>query len=172
MDWAGKQHPVETMVEWLAPAAFGAAGGWSAVSFGLALPVAAVIGGAGFLAALLVIRIFGRQSGLPQLGFELVSFDGADAAADELLLDCPLIDEAGAGELLLDDPLTDIADDARVVRLFARPDPTPGELVARIEDFLGDGQRSAVALPPAANTLPDAGAALQAALANVRASLK
>ncbi len=85
------------------------------------------------------------------------------------------VDEVQSGELLLDDPLIGITEDARVVRLFAERDPTPGELAARIEGFLEDGVRSTMRRPdvaPAQPAIPDAGAALQAALANVRASLK
>lgn len=171
MDWAGKQHPAETLLEWLAPAALAGAAGWAVFKLGLAQPATLLVGVAIFLAGVLVMRMIGREGEVATPSFEPAAFDEMAAEPDELLLDNPLIDSAEADELLLDDPLTDIGDDARVVRLFARQEPTPGELVARIEDFLGDGTRRAAArAEPVA--VPDAGAALHAALANVRASLK
>ena len=75
--------------------------------------------------------------------------------------------------LLLDDPLGGIEPDARVVRLFARDEATPGELVTRIADYLGDERRIlAQAAGEGQQTPPDASAALHAALANIRASLR
>lgn len=159
MDWAGKQHPVETLVDWCAPTAFAGAAGWSAWAAGLALPGVAAAVAAALVAAALVLRIAGRGA------------DAALPAFDPVPIET---DDAGQDELLLDDPLVEIDDDARVVRLFARQEPTPGELVLRIEDFLGDGARRPTTRPdiePAA-ALPDAGAALHAALANIRASLR
>jgi hypothetical protein len=41
MSWAGRQHPVETAVEWLAPIPLALAAGWASSSFGL--PVAAAV---------------------------------------------------------------------------------------------------------------------------------
>jgi|SRR5690349_24590226 hypothetical protein len=76
-------------------------------------------------------------------------------------------------ELLLDDPLIEVEANSRVVRLFDRQDATPGEMVARIEDYLGDGRRrSPVPAEEGSATPPDAHAALHAALANIRASLR
>ncbi|MGI8932014.1 MAG: hypothetical protein ACR2FK_06530, partial [Sphingomicrobium sp.] len=77
-------------------------------------------------------------------------------------------------ELLLDDPLIEVAPGSRVVSLFEVEQETPGALVARIADYLGErtpqgrpetdgAERSAAA---------DAGEALHAALANIRASLR
>ena len=85
-----------------------------------------------------------------------------------------LTDALGPDELLLDDPLVEVAADARVVRLFAKQEPTPGELVERIADFLGDGRRPAQAAHYRADAQPpvDASTALHAALANIRASLR
>ena len=89
--------------------------------------------------------------------FEPVSFE--DTQADD--------------ELLLDDPLVEIEGDSRVVRLFDRQGATPGELVERIEGYLGNGRPSA-AYPAEEGSAapPDASAALHAALANIRASLR
>lgn len=175
MDWAGKQHPVERLVEWLAPALLAGATGWSAKSIGAALPAFSVAAGISFAVGMIAMRGIGRSRSALSPAFEPVVFEADGSQLEELLLDNPIeLGDAGSGELLLDDPLVDIDQDARVVRLFARQEPTPGELVARIEDFLGDGPRRA-ALPAAGReTQPilDAGAALQAALANVRASLK
>lgn len=171
MNWAGRQHPIETLVEWLAPVSLAAAFGWSALGMGFARPVAALIAAAVLVAALFAIRTIGRPAGIASPTFEPVPFDSIEAELGELLLDNPILDHASAGELLLDDALTDIGDDARVVRLFARQEPTPGELAARIDSFLGDGARPAGS-PDTARAIPDAGAALKAALANVRASLR
>lgn len=91
-----------------------------------------------------------------------------DSEPDELLL------EAKDAVLILDDPLVDVDSDSRVVRLFERQDPTPGELVERISDFLGDGRGAApgaqASIPPVVPA--DASTALHAALANIRASLR
>lgn len=174
MNWAGKQHPLETLAEWCAPAVLAGAIGWSATLVGVEAPVSAAVAGAAFAVGLMAIRSIGRSSNRPSFAFEPAPLEVAEL--DELLLDTPLTEaESRSGELLLDDPLTDVAEDARVVRLFAKQEPTPGELVSRIEDFLGEGARRPAAQPVAERkrqAIPDAGAALQAALANVRASLK
>jgi hypothetical protein len=74
---------------------------------------------------------------------------------------------------LLDDPIIEVAPESRVVQLFARAEPTPGELVLRIEDYLSDGRRTPAREASAAQQRPvDASAALHAALANIRASLR
>jgi hypothetical protein len=87
----------------------------------------------------------------------------------------PLPFEGGQNddELLLDDPLIEVEEDSRVVRLFDREEATPGEMVARIEDYLGEG-RSWPVIPAeeGSSAPPDASAALHAALANIRASLR
>ncbi len=61
-----------------------------------------------------------------------------------------------------------------MVRLFDKPEPTPGELVDRIAAFLGEGRSAATVEPasPRESALPDASAALHDALANIRASLR
>jgi hypothetical protein len=88
-----------------------------------------------------------------------------------------------ADELLLDTPLAP-AEGSRVVRLFgdapqpaleATTIPAPGEMLARIEDFLGVARGSAAAAEPAPNAnfaSAEASAALHAALADIRRSLR
>ena len=72
--------------------------------------------------------------------------------------------------LLLDDRLVEPEADSRVVRLFARPEPTPGELVLRIADYLSEqGKPAARSFAGRARPV-DASAALHAALANIRAN--
>ena len=86
--------------------------------------------------------------------------------------------------LLLDDPLPRLAGESRVVRLFApqaggpsaaTPSAGPGEMIARIEDFLGHRAGAGESRParpadPAASD--EASAALHAALADIRRSLR
>jgi hypothetical protein len=111
-----------------------------------------------FALAMLAIRVLGRsQPTQVEAAFEPLSFESTQ-------------DET---ELLLDDPLVEIEEDSRVVRLFDRKEATPGELVARIEGYLGAGRP----IPPrsaeeGSAAPPDASAALHAALANIRASLR
>jgi hypothetical protein len=61
-----------------------------------------------------------------------------------------------------------------VVRLFERQELTPGELVDRIASYLGgDRQPEPVPQRPAEDQFSaDASAALHAALANIKASLR
>jgi hypothetical protein len=159
MTWAAKQHPVEALAEWAAPAVLAAGCGWSVrLAF---LPPAVIAAAAiiAFAGGVTVMRIAGRRQ-ITINRFEPVAIDASDL--DELLL------EAKDEVLLLDDPLVQVAPDSRVVRLFDRQEPTPGELVERIADFLGDGRRP----PPEAAVPVDASASLHAALANIRASLR
>ena len=76
--------------------------------------------------------------------------------------------------MILDDPLVSHRADSRVVQLFERQEPTPGELVDRITEFLGAIRQPApVPQRPVEDQLSvDASAALHAALANIRASLR
>ena len=158
MTMGTRQHPAERLVEWVAPAMLATASAWSGwVLLGTQL------GGLGSGAFALAVGILAmRVMGQPRRGelnaaFEPLSFEKLQEG----------------DELLLDDPLIKVEDDSRVVRLFDRNEATPGELVARIEDYLGDGRRrpdfpaeEGLAAPP------DASAALHAALANIRASLR
>ena len=157
MSWANK-HPVEIVVEWGAPALLATAAGWSGSAAGL--PLAAIA--AAVMIALAVgvgtLRLAGGAPIVAEAGFEPAPFD---------------VEEQGS-ELLLDDPLVGIAPDSRVVQLFDRPEPTPGELVLRIADYLSDDRRASPSDAGLAATQRsvDASAALHAALANIRASLR
>ncbi|MGH6706519.1 MAG: hypothetical protein ACREB1_06900 [Sphingomicrobium sp.] len=162
MTIAEKQHPADRLVEWMSPAVLAAAAGWAAW-MAFTQPIAGI--GAAVIALVIGIcamRVFGAAPRTEaEAGFEPVSFE--ECLEDDVLL--------------LDDPLSDIEADARVVNLFARDEATPGELVARIADYLGDESRDFVA-PTALATgegqqaPPDASAALHSALANIRASLR
>jgi hypothetical protein len=156
MGWASK-HPVEVVAEWGAPSLVALAAGWAASL--AALPVAGVtaVGVMALAFGVITMRLAGRAPIRPQASFEPLPFE--DAIADDVLL--------------LDDPLIEIEAQSRVVQLFARAEPTPGELVLRIEDYLGDARR--VPAPDASiqeQRPVDASAALHAALANIRASLR
>lgn len=151
-----KPHPIEISVEWLATAALALAVGWSAWTL-TAQPIAA--GAAAVVTAALgrmIVAGVGRSPGQATAAL-FVPVDFAEATL--------------ADELLLDDPLVSIDPNSRVVRLFERQEATPGELVTRITDFLGE--RAAPASAAASESRPvDASAALHAALANIRASLR
>jgi hypothetical protein len=164
MAWTGKAHPVEMLAERAAPVALALAAGWSARLAHLPLAGIAACGALALALGSIAMRLAGNTASTVASPFEPAVFE-PDEALDELLLDNPV------GELLLDDPLIEAAPDSRVVRLFARQDPTPGELVLRISDFLGEDNRSA-APAPVDQDVPDASAALHAALANIRASLR
>ena len=100
--------------------------------------------------------------------FEAPEIEPVEPEFDELLL------EAKDEILDLDDPLVEPSPESRVVRLFARQEPTPGELVDRITDFLG-GARQPAPVPQRSvedQVTMDASTALHAALANIRASLR
>lgn len=157
MEWAGKSHPLEIAAEWGAPIVLGAASGWAAMLARLPLAAIAAAGMVGLAVGVITIRLAGKQPLAVEAGFEPVEFKPAP------------VDEA----LLLDDPLVEVASDSRVVQLFARQDPTPGDLVLRISDYLNNGDRvSVVSIAPGEQPPVDASAALYAALANVRASLR
>lgn len=150
-------HPAERLVESVAVSILAAAAGWSAWLL-TATPAAAPAGAAAaILAGAFAFRRFGSGAPTTRPGFEPVAFeDGTDG-----------------GELLLDDPLVTIEPDSRVVQLFDRQEPTPGELVARISDYLGDERRAVqAAVSRHDDSAVDASAALHAALANIRASLR
>lgn len=162
MTIAEHKHPAELMAELVAPAVLAAATGWAAWMISH-MPIAGLASGAAALATgAAAMRIFGKARGSEiEAAFEPVSFE--ECIEDDVLL--------------LDDPLSDIEPDARVVRLFARDEATPGELVTRIADYLGDERRVSEAPAFAAagdgqHVPPDASAALHAALANIRASLR
>jgi hypothetical protein len=157
MSWAGKPHPIEALAERGAPLVLAGAAGWAA--FLVRLPIAA-IAAAGFVALALgafAMRLAGAAPRASEATFEPAEFE-PDADEDVLLLD---------------DPLVEVASDSRVVKLFARNDPTPGELVLRISDYLSEQGKSPVPADQPMDLLQvDASAALHAALANIRASLR
>ena len=164
MGWAGKKHPVERAVEWLAPIPLAASVAWASACLGLAEPLALALGSVVLVAGCYAMRVVGGDSiALPS--FEPAEFEST--APGELLL------EEMDSVLELNDPLVAAMPDSRVVRLFARDEPTPGEMVDRIVGFLAEGRR----LEPAGQSStegvrPDASAALHEALANIRASLR
>lgn len=166
MRWAGKQHPVETAVEWLAPIPLALAVGWASGRLGLTSTEALALGGAVLAAGFVAMKYCGGAHSIPLRRFEPAEF--ASVELDELVL------EEEDSVLELNDRLEEVTPDSRVVRLFARQDPTPGELVDRIVDFLGEGRRGEPTDRTAAEIgrLPDASAALHDALANIRASLR
>jgi len=160
MNRAQKLHLVESLAEWGAPAMLAAALAWAGSRLGMPLPALAIAVLAVFGAAVLAMRR--TDAG------RLAAIAGFEAAAIELDV-LELTDEV----LILDDPLVEPAADSRVVRLFAPAEPTPGELVDRIADFLGDNRRpvSEVRMTTG-EQIVDASDALHAALANIRASLR
>ncbi|MBA3668336.1 MAG: hypothetical protein H0W65_11555 [Sphingomonas sp.] len=157
MDWGLEQHPIETLAIWAAPAVLAAASCWSAtVLLGGPGAVIAALGLA-YLIGITAMRVAGSESGsLKMAPFEPLPFDNT------------------VDELLLDDPLGSVEPDARVSRLFAPDERTPGALVMRIADYLGDRPAPAFDGGSSNETRPltDASAALHAALANIRASLR
>lgn len=165
MEWAGRQHPVETLVEWVAPLPLAAAAFWAGRLLGFSLVEAAAAAVALLTLGFAVMKLAGGAAHWRLQQFQPQELDSPPL--DELIL-------RPSDELLeLDDPLPTVEEDARVVRLFEREDPTPGELVTRICDFLGEARPSpeAAAMPRLPGA-PDASDALHAALANIRASLR
>ncbi len=156
MSWASK-HSIELLADWGAPALLAVAAGWAAAAAGLPLAAWIAIAAIALMTGVVAMRLAGGAPIAVEVGFQPVPFEVEDQGS----------------ELLLDDPLVEIAPDSRVVQLFAKPEPTPGELVLRIEDYLSDGRRGPAANEGAVGQQPiDASAALQAALANIRASLR
>jgi len=166
MNWTGRSHPVETLAEWGAPLLLAAACAWAANMAGLPLAAKAAGGAIALSAGVTAMRMAGKPSSERRAGFAPAAFEG-DEGQDELLLDQPV------DELLLDDPLVEPDAASRIVRLFERQEPTPGELVLRISDYLSDQGKAPIQVPPAAEQQPaDASEALHAALANIRANLR
>jgi len=156
MDWASK-HPVEVATEWGAPLLLAGAAGWGASVGGMPPAVVAAAGTVALAVGVVTMRLAGRAPIVAGASFEPVAFE--DAVTQDVLL--------------LDDPIIQIAPESRVVQLFARAEPTPGELVLRIEDYLSDGRRTPAPEASAVQQRPvDASAALHTALANIRASLR
>ena len=147
------QRNIETAVDTLAAALYGAAAAVIAYRFGAMMSYAAA---AGTLAAgwcfygLRSLRPVGRE-------FKLAAFETIDLPEALPILDltepAPAPD---ANELLLEDVLAAVGTDARVVRLFdPAAMPSPAELKARVDGYL-DGGSSATAPPDASQALFDA----------------
>jgi hypothetical protein len=165
MGWNHKVGAVERIVEFVAALSLSAGAGFAAVMLApLAGPVliGAAAGGA-LVAGGGALLLLGRVDPL------------GPAAPEFALADLPDAGEEVGDELLLDDPIRapgpiEAPDaDSRVVQLFGdEPLPAPGELVTRIADFLESG-RGPVREQVASN---EASAALHAALADIRRSLR
>jgi hypothetical protein len=131
MDWVGKTHRVERLVEWAAPLVLAGAAAWAAHLVRMPIAVVAASAAIALAGGLLAMRLADSAPSAAEPRFEPAPLDRVDEL-DELSLDDPSV------ELLLDDPLVEPEAGSRVVRLFARQDPTPGELVLRISDYLSD----------------------------------
>jgi len=168
---------IEIAAESIAAACLGGAIGfavWTLAPLGAGSVAASVAGLVGTIAALFVMGRIDRPS--RSLGDRFAPVDFS-VVADVLLLEDPIETD---GVLLLDDPLPAVTADSRVVQLFALPAPVgvasplpaPGEMVARIEGFLGVARNRAAASDGAPDRVAaDASAALHAALADIRRSL-
>jgi len=155
MNWTAKPHKLEVLVEWAAPMVLALAAAWAASAAGLSLVADVTVGVGALSFGILAMRTAGQGHSVASAPFEPVEFE-PDGLQDELLLD---------------DPLVEVAPDSRVVKLFAGNEPTPGELVLRISDYLSEQGKA----PNAESLEPfpvDASAALHAALANIRANLR
>jgi hypothetical protein len=180
MNWKASPPAIETAVIAIAALSLG-----SAVAFAVAqiAPLGAGLmaaSGAGSVAAfagwLLVGRVDPRPLAPPFVATCLLT----EMCEEDVLLLDEIVEEE---PLLLDDPLPVLGDDSRVVRLFAAlPDAEaapplvgPGEMIARIEDYLGHS-RTTPSIESVRGTSKaaseDASAALHVALADIRRSLR
>lgn len=160
MGWNQKIGAVERLVEFVAALSLSAGAAFATVVLaplaGLAL-VGSAVGGA------LVV------GGGALLLLGLVDSPGT-ATLDFALVDLPVAGKV-EDELLLDDPIEAPEADSRVVQLFGdEPLPAPGELVTRIADFLESGRGPVREQVQASSN--EASAALHAALADIRRSLR
>jgi hypothetical protein len=187
MNPTARRPLIEIAAEWIAACCLAVAAGFAALN----LTPTGMFGAAGLgllcgAAALLALAIVDRDRNDGGAAFAPVAFPGeADGTGERqeegevLLLDEPVEDDA----LWLDTPV--IAEpESRVVRLFggsseaapaAGSIPAPGEMLARIEDFLGvtrAGAASTASAGQANAASADASAALHAALADIRRSLR
>lgn len=165
---AQKQHVIETSVEWCAPILLAAALGWAGYRLGapLAGVLAAII--VAFAGGLGIMRKAGAGAAASIASFEAPAIEPVAPDVEELIL------EEKDELLILDDPLMEPSPESRVVRLFERQEPTPGELVDRISEFLGGARQPALVpqRPVEDQHNVDASTALHAALANIKASLR
>jgi hypothetical protein len=182
MNRTAPRHAIDIATEFLAVASLS-----GAVSFalwmlaptgrgGADLALAAVAGAlAGMLAFVTLTRVDRRPPIGIGIGFEPLPL-GTTMAPDEQDDDGVVEMDEDADVLVLDQPLRPIDRDSRVIQLFAgerapRSEPSAdlpgaGEMVARIEHFLRPDRA------PEAALADDANAALHAALADIRRSLR
>ena len=167
MDFTADKSHAEQALDWIAALALGAAGGFAAFATMPVAPVAmsAVVALAMTLAGLAVMQRFDGQMAA-EFAFNFVPW--ADAMKEEEPLE-------------LVDRIAPAAADSRVFQLFA-PETVaaPGELAARIEDWLDgarqrigeSGERPLAATPGHGPASSPASTALHAALADIRRSLR
>ncbi|MCY7398018.1 MAG: hypothetical protein LH466_04150 [Sphingomonas bacterium] len=184
MNWKATPPAIETAAISSAAACLGAAVGFAVARtapFGAELVEASLSGAAVAVIAWLLLWRIDRHQGVGRR-FMPVESPSADLVIDDVLLLEERVDHDD--ELLLDDPLPAVDDESRVVRLFApqcgataQPTPFagPGEMMARIENFLGQARGGATAAEQPRSdraAADDASAALHAALADIRRSLR
>ncbi len=178
MDWKASRPAIEIAAESIAATCLGGAVVFAGAQSGAGLAMAGAAGALVAAAGLIILGRVDRYDGPLEARFAPLGFDEIDE--EVLLLDQPI---DGDHALLLDDPLPALDQESRVVRLFAAQSPGsdeaapplagPGEMVARIEDFLELGRGSAAAVEGEARAASvDASAALHAALADIRRSLR
>lgn len=178
MNWKLQPHPLEIAAAAISVTSLGGATAFAIFALvprtGHLLTIAAALGGLmATCAGLFVLSRVGAPRRVDSRGFRLVDF--VDAMGEPVAPE-PWIenDEPVEDELLLDDPIAPLDPDSRVIRLFQpeqpEPLPEPGQLVARIADYLGSGRG---ATSPVVNepVRHDASDALHAALADIRRSL-
>jgi hypothetical protein len=163
MGWNQKVGALERLIEIGAALCLGAGAAFATVMLApLAGPALAGVAGIGALvpaagALLLLGRVDPPRSRMQ--AFEPVDINPVASEQSE------------EDELLLDDPIAAPKADSRVVQLFGdEPLPAPGELVTRIADFLESGRGPV--REQAQATSNEASAALHAALADIRRSLR
>ena len=87
MKWGGKQHPVETLVEWLAPLPLAGATVWACTCLGLSLVEAGALGVIMLVTGLAAMRAGGGAKTADRYHFEPATFEAAEGGLGELLLE-------------------------------------------------------------------------------------
>lgn len=189
MNWKALPSAIELTVAAIAAACLGGAVAFAITRIaplGAGLVHALACGAVVALAAWMLVARVDRQRGVRNMPFATLEPIAAIVASEE---HAPLgesgdADADGDDPLLLDDPLPALAEESRVVRLFASDAAgapaaaltAPGDMVARIEDFLGQPRGGAEGRPAPrtdrAAAAEEASAALHAALADIRRSLR
>ena len=165
MSWAGKQHPVEVAVEWIAPIPLAFAVGWAGGRLGLSSIEAMALGSQSSRLRFAAVRTGGGTGSVALQGFEPADFTSVEL--DELVLD----------EM---DALLELSDRLMSPTGLARCPPVcsggaDAGRIGRAHRLLSRRRRSARPAESSAaeiSRLPDASAALHDALANIRASLR